>query len=219
MTPASAGSKVCAMLDTRHDSPRADAAQFSNLKSSCFLLAVPKIKVCSPILCLNFGWSVQGVAEGEVAAEVARVLTRVALPAEMAARPAGEYSGGSRRKLALGIALVGGVDAVLLDEPSSGMVSLHKPGKVLIISSNNDITMSLVQQICSCRRKDLKALISPGDSNVTDAPFMAAICSSVPELPLSSLTSEKQFFCNRNHSVLEQLISRASLCLHPSFCS
>ncbi|EIE27381.1 P-loop containing nucleoside triphosphate hydrolase protein [Coccomyxa subellipsoidea C-169] len=39
----------------------------------------------------------------------------------MAARPAGEYSGGSRRKLALGIALVGGVDAVLLDEPSSGM--------------------------------------------------------------------------------------------------
>lgn len=61
--------------------------------------------------------------EAEVAGEVARVLARVALPAEMAGRAAGEYSGGSRRKLALGIALVGGTDAVLLDEPSSGMVS------------------------------------------------------------------------------------------------
>ncbi|CAL8463070.1 g2604 [Coccomyxa elongata] len=63
----------------------------------------------------------KGVEEAEVAAEVERVLARVALPAEMAARAAGQYSGGSRRKLALGIALVGGVDAVLLDEPSSGM--------------------------------------------------------------------------------------------------
>lgn len=58
-----------------------------------------------------------------MAGEVARVLAAVALPAETAARVAGQYSGGSRRKLALGIALVGGVDAVLLDEPSSGMVS------------------------------------------------------------------------------------------------
>ncbi len=68
----------------------------------------------------------QGVEEAEVAAEVERVLARVALPAEMAARAAGQYSGGSRRKLALGIALVGGVDAILLDEPSSGMVSLFR---------------------------------------------------------------------------------------------
>ncbi len=60
--------------------------------------------------------------EDDVAGEVLRVLKRVALPAEMAHRPAGTYSGGSKRKLALGIALVGGVDAVLLDEPSSGMV-------------------------------------------------------------------------------------------------
>lgn len=60
-----------------------------------------------------------------MAGEVDRVLKRVALPAEMAHRPAGQYSGGSKRKLALGIALVGGVDAVLLDEPSSGMVSSH----------------------------------------------------------------------------------------------
>jgi ABC-type multidrug transport system ATPase subunit len=60
--------------------------------------------------------------EAQVGHEVAAVLTRVGLPAEMAARCAGQYSGGSRRKLSLGVALVGGVDAVLLDEPSSGMV-------------------------------------------------------------------------------------------------
>ena len=60
--------------------------------------------------------------EAEVGPEVAAVLARVGLPPEMAARAAGQYSGGSRRKLSLGVALVGGVDAVLLDEPSSGMV-------------------------------------------------------------------------------------------------
>ena len=54
--------------------------------------------------------------------EVAEVLRATALPAEMAGRPAGQYSGGSKRKLALGIALVGGSRTILLDEPSSGMV-------------------------------------------------------------------------------------------------
>ena len=53
---------------------------------------------------------------------VAEVLRRVTIPQEMTFRPAGQYSGGNKRKLALGIALVGGVEAVLLDEPSSGMV-------------------------------------------------------------------------------------------------
>ena len=54
--------------------------------------------------------------------EVAEVLRATALPVEMAGRPAGQYSGGSKRKLALGIALVGGSRTILLDEPSSGMV-------------------------------------------------------------------------------------------------
>ena len=64
----------------------------------------------------------QGVPEERVSAKVATVLQRTALPREMAARPAGQYSGGSKRKLALGIALVGGSSTILLDEPSSGMV-------------------------------------------------------------------------------------------------
>ncbi len=67
----------------------------------------------------------QGVPEERVSAEVATVLKRTALPLEMARRPAGQYSGGSKRKLALGIALVGGSSTILLDEPSSGMVRHH----------------------------------------------------------------------------------------------
>ncbi len=41
---------------------------------------------------------------------------------EMAGRAARTYSGGSKRKLCLAIALIGDADALLLDEPSSGMV-------------------------------------------------------------------------------------------------
>lgn len=54
---------------------------------------------------------------------VEETLVRVALPDEMSRRPAWQYSGGNKRKLALGIALVGGIRAILLDEPSSGVVS------------------------------------------------------------------------------------------------
>lgn len=64
----------------------------------------------------------QGVPAQQVSTAVAEVIARVSLPHEMAARPAGQLSGGNKRKLALGIALVGGTTALLLDEPSSGMV-------------------------------------------------------------------------------------------------
>ena len=64
----------------------------------------------------------QGVPRQQVGAAVAEVVARVSLASEMAGRPAGQLSGGNKRKLALGIALVGGTSALLLDEPSSGMV-------------------------------------------------------------------------------------------------
>lgn len=68
---------------------------------------------------------VQGVPRRHVKYQVEEIICRVALPREMAHRPAGQYSGGNKRKLSLGIALIGGPAAVLLDEPSSGM----DPGK------------------------------------------------------------------------------------------
>ncbi|KAK9833394.1 hypothetical protein WJX81_001382 [Elliptochloris bilobata] len=63
----------------------------------------------------------KGVPEKAVAGQVADVLKRVSLPLEMSARPAHTYSGGSKRKLSLAIALIGDADSLLLDEPSSGM--------------------------------------------------------------------------------------------------
>ena len=72
----------------------------------------------------------KGVPEERLRTEITTVLRRTALPLEMAERPAGQYSGGSKRKLALGIALVGGSRTILLDEPSSGMVSCI-PCKIL----------------------------------------------------------------------------------------
>lgn len=66
----------------------------------------------------------KGVPRERLQAAVREVLARVSLPEEMSRRPSVQYSGGSKRKLALAIALVGGVSAILLDEPSSGMVSV-----------------------------------------------------------------------------------------------
>lgn len=64
----------------------------------------------------------KGVRKRDIERAVEEVLQRVAMPEEMRERPTMQLSGGSKRKLALGIALVGGVSAILLDEPSSGMV-------------------------------------------------------------------------------------------------
>jgi len=49
------------------------------------------------------------------------ILDRVGLDADAAARPAGTYSKGMSQRLALGMALVGDPDLLILDEPSSGL--------------------------------------------------------------------------------------------------
>ncbi|WP_416841235.1 ABC transporter ATP-binding protein [Haloferax sp. DFSO52] len=49
------------------------------------------------------------------------ILDRVGLESDAAARPAGTYSKGMGQRLALGMALVGDPDVLILDEPSSGL--------------------------------------------------------------------------------------------------
>ena len=49
------------------------------------------------------------------------ILRRVGLDADAAARPAGTYSKGMSQRLALGMAIVGDPDLLILDEPSSGL--------------------------------------------------------------------------------------------------
>ena len=50
-----------------------------------------------------------------------RILDRVGLGGRDAARPVGDYSKGMAQRLALGMALVGDPDLLILDEPSSGL--------------------------------------------------------------------------------------------------
>ncbi|KAI8469139.1 MAG: hypothetical protein J3K34DRAFT_522412 [Monoraphidium minutum] len=62
----------------------------------------------------------RGIPEHAVASETAPLLARLGLGG-LAGRPAGGYSGGNRRRLSVGAALVGGPPVVLLDEPSTGL--------------------------------------------------------------------------------------------------
>jgi len=63
----------------------------------------------------------RGVPDPSIHAAVTPLLTRLGL-ASLAGRVAGGYSGGNRRRLSVGVALVGAPQVVLLDEPSTGMV-------------------------------------------------------------------------------------------------
>lgn len=84
----------------------------------------------------------------DVAANVAAVLAATGL-ARFAGRPAHNLSGGNKRKLSLGIALMGHPAVLLLDEPSSGMDAAAKrvmwrtllgvaaPGRALLITTHS----------------------------------------------------------------------------------
>ena len=65
---------------------------------------------------LEFAIDLQGATDDPDA-----VLDRIGLDASAAARPAGTYSKGMSQRLALGMALVGDPDLLILDEPSSGL--------------------------------------------------------------------------------------------------
>lgn len=84
----------------------------------------------------------------DVAANVAAVLAATGL-ARFAERPAHDLSGGNKRKLSLGIALMGNPAVLLLDEPSSGMDAAAKrvmwrallgaaaPGRALLVTTHS----------------------------------------------------------------------------------
>jgi len=69
---------------------------------------------------LRFYAMIRGVPPASLEHTVDQLLTRMDL-VQYADRQAGGYSGGNKRKLSVGIALVGDPPLVLLDEPSTGM--------------------------------------------------------------------------------------------------
>jgi len=62
----------------------------------------------------------QGLKESTINSYVSAMIRQLGLE-QYADQPAGGYSGGNKRKLSLGIALVGNPPIVFLDEPSTGM--------------------------------------------------------------------------------------------------
>jgi len=69
---------------------------------------------------LRFYATIRGVPHEDIEEMVTALLERMDLT-RYADRQAGSYSGGNKRKLSVGIALVGDPPVVLLDEPSTGM--------------------------------------------------------------------------------------------------
>jgi len=63
---------------------------------------------------------IKGVPEAKVAAYVNAMIARIGL-ADYCDRPCGGYSGGNKRKLSVGVALIGNPSVIFLDEPSTGM--------------------------------------------------------------------------------------------------
>lgn len=76
----------------------------------------------APAEVLAFYARLRGVPEGRIPSATAPLLAALGLGGAAAARPAGTYSGGNKRRLSVGAAFVGGPRVVLLDEPSTGMV-------------------------------------------------------------------------------------------------
>jgi len=69
--------------------------------------------------------NIKHVRADRIEAEVQGLLDDLDLT-KFADKPSGQYSGGNKRKLCVGIALVGSPQLVLLDEPSSGMDAASK---------------------------------------------------------------------------------------------
>lgn len=64
---------------------------------------------------------IKGVDEAKIPQYVELLITRIGLQEGIADKPTMGYSGGNKRKLCVGIALIGNPPIVFLDEPSTGM--------------------------------------------------------------------------------------------------
>ena len=112
----------------------------------------------------------RGLHGAELRATVARLVARLDLQAGIIDRPVSEYSGGNKRKLCVGVALVGGPHIVLLDEPSTGVdpfsrrlmwaliASTMRQRSVILTSHMMEEVAALCQRIAILSRGRMQAL-------------------------------------------------------------
>eukprot|EP01031_Cornospumella_fuschlensis_P022275 gene22275-27238_t len=90
--------------------------------------------------------SFKGVTSGEVTKAATSMLQELNLVEKMHTR-AGALSGGQKRKLSLGMALIGNSKVIVLDEPTSGMdpysrrstwsiIQKHKKGRIILLTTH-----------------------------------------------------------------------------------
>eukprot|EP00919_Chromeraceae_sp_WS-2016_P045866 GHVR01109062.1.p1 GENE.GHVR01109062.1~~GHVR01109062.1.p1 ORF type:complete len:1632 (+),score=425.06 GHVR01109062.1:892-5787(+) len=100
---------------------------------------------------------IKGVKGGQRAAYVNRLVTALGIN-EYADRPCGSYSGGNKRKLSVGLSLVGNPVIVFLDEPTSGvdpasrrfmwsLISTTMKGRAVILTTHS---MEECEALCGC---------------------------------------------------------------------
>jgi len=91
---------------------------------------------------------IKGVPEAELAQCVASLLSRLGLNGFDADKPAKTYSGGMKRKLSLGIALIGHSPMLFLDEPSAAVdagakrhlwkvIKLRGPDQTVVLTTHS----------------------------------------------------------------------------------
>jgi ABC-type multidrug transport system ATPase subunit len=148
---------------------------------------------------LQFYARVRGVAEIEH--NVAAVIKAVGLQA-FSSRMAAKLSGGNKRKLSLGIALIGNPTVLLLDEPSSGMDAAAKrvmwktlaavvPGRSLLLTTHS---MEEADSLANRAGIMAKRMLAMGTSDHLrrkhgDAYYIHLVMKSAPHTPDSEIAS------------------------------
>lgn len=76
---------------------------------------------------LRFYGALRGLSGAALDAEVTWLAAHLDLGGAHASKPAGDLSGGNRRKLSVAIALIGSPAVLVLDEPSTGVCGGMRP--------------------------------------------------------------------------------------------
>ncbi|XP_047464781.1 ATP-binding cassette sub-family A member 5 [Mugil cephalus] len=141
----------------------ADTAEMKQLVGIC-----PQFNIIFDVLTveehLRIFSAIKGIPPGDVDAEVTKVLKDLDLEKIMTAQ-AKNLSGGQKRKLSLGIAILGDPKILLLDEPTAGMdpCSRHQVWSLLKSRRSNRVTLLSTHYMDEADiLADRKAVVSQG---------------------------------------------------------
>lgn len=157
----------------------------------------------------------RGIKPGLIRDEITRIITMLDLD-DHCDRPSGTYSGGNKRKLSTGMALIGSPKVVFLDEPTSGMdpgarrklwnavIAAVKVGTTVVLTSHSmEECEALCNRLTIMVDGRLKCIGSPGhlkskygqgfhlvakiDGNIKGQELLQYLRSQVPAIQITVL--------------------------------